>query len=113
MTAHNRIHSMALVVLAMFAAMSSVLLLLLAGTSAGDAVHIIPAWSLPWVAAVNLSYAVAIVVTLYARRFRPEIGRALTRLLNWALLPALPGGTVVGLYGLLVANGSHSSHVPH
>ena len=105
---HNRIYSAALAVLGVFAALSSGLLLFLAGASAGGALHThLPGWSLPWVAIVNFAYAVAITVTLCARRLKPETGRTLTRVLNWALLPALPGGTVVGLYGLLTAdNGS-------
>jgi hypothetical protein len=56
------------------------------------------------VAIINFAYAIAIVITLCARRFKPETGRVLTRALNWALLPALPGGTLVGLYGLLKAD---------
>ena len=47
-----------------------------------------------------------IIITLSARQLKPDAGRRLTRLLNWALLPALPGGTVVGLYGLLRADKS-------
>jgi mannose-6-phosphate isomerase-like protein (cupin superfamily) len=73
--------------------------------SAGGAVDThLPEWPLPWVAIINFAYAIAIIVTLCARRFSPEAGRALTRVLNWALLPAVPGGTLVGLYGLLRAN---------
>jgi hypothetical protein len=49
------------------------------------------------VAIINFAYAIAIIITLCARQFRPDTGRAFTRALNWALLPALPGGTVVGL----------------
>lgn len=64
----------------------------------------LPDWSLPWVATINFAYAIGIVITLCARHFRPESGRACTRVLNWALLPALPGGTVVGIYGLLRAD---------
>lgn len=103
---HNRIYSAALGVLGVLAILSSGLLLFLAGASVGGAevnTHI-PKWSLPWVALINFAYAVAIIVTLCARRFRPEMGRVLTRILNWALLPALPGGTAVGLYGLLRAD---------
>ena len=64
----------------------------------------LPEWSLPWVAIINFAYATAIIFTLCARRFSPETGRLFSRALNWALLPALPGGTVVGLYGLLKAD---------
>jgi uncharacterized membrane protein YedE/YeeE len=105
---HNRMYSMALTVLGVLAALSSGLLLFLAGASAGGAVdtHLLD-WSLPWVAIINFAYTLAIVITLCARRFRPETGRVLTRVLNWALLPAVPGGTVVGLYGLLRADREH------
>ena len=99
---HNRIYFWVLATLALMAALSSGLLLFMAGASAGGrspGVNL-PEWSLPWVAVVNFAYAIAIIVVLCARRFKPESGRSLTRLLNWALLPALPGGTVVGIYGL-------------
>jgi hypothetical protein len=105
MKKHDRIYSAVLAVLGVFAALSSGLLLFLAGVSAGGAVDThLPDWSLAWVAIINFVYAIAIIVTLCARRFRPETGRVLTRVLNWALLPAVPGGTVVGLYGLLRAD---------
>jgi hypothetical protein len=101
MTNHNRIYSGALATLAVLAALSSALLLFIAGAAAGGSLKInLPAWSLPWVAAINLAYTVAIIVTLCSRRFKPESGRRLTRLLNWALLPAFPGGTLLGIYGL-------------
>jgi hypothetical protein len=99
---HNRTYSTVLATLAMVAALSCGLLLYLAGASVGGAVHThLPDWSLTWVAVINFAYAVGITVTLCARHFKPEAGRRLTRVLNWALLPALPGGTVVGIYGLL------------
>jgi|SRR5208282_2041965 hypothetical protein len=102
MIKHDRIYSGLLATLAVVAALGSGLLLFLAGASAEGAFHThLPDWSLPCVAVINFAYAVAIVVVLCARRFKPESGRKLTRLLNWALLPALPGGTVVGVYGLL------------
>ena len=102
---HTRTYSAALVVLGVFTTLSAGLLLYLTAISAEGAVNaLLPDWSLAWVAIANLAYALAIFATLYARRFRPETGRELTRVLNWALLPAVPGGTVVGLYGLLVAN---------
>lgn len=95
---------MALGALGILAVLSSGLLLFLAGaSSAGEVGTHLPGWSLAWVAAINFVYAIAIIITLCARHFRPETGRKLTRILNWALLPAVPGGTVVGLYGLLRA----------
>ena len=102
---HNRTYSAALAILGVVAALSSGLLLFLAGASTGGTVEThLPGWSLLWVAFVNFAYACAIVVTLCARRFKPATGRVLTRALNWALLPAVPGGTIVGLYGLLRAD---------
>jgi len=102
---HNRAYAAGLATLAGMAAISAGVLLYLAGASAGGVVDLhLPEWSLPWVAVINFAYAVAIIVTLCARRLQPETGRRLTRLLNWALLPAVPGGTVVGLYGLLRAD---------
>ncbi|PYJ58146.1 MAG: hypothetical protein DME24_17370 [Verrucomicrobia bacterium] len=99
---HNRIYPWVLAVLAVVAALSSALLFFLAHATAEGSLGIkLPAeWSLPWAAAINLLYAVAITIVLCARRFKPESGRSLTRLLNWALIPALPGGTIVGIYGL-------------
>jgi hypothetical protein len=102
---HNRIYSGALATLGILTAASSGLLLFLTGVSAGGSVHTrLPDSSLPWIAAINFGYLIAIVVVLCARQFKPESGRRLTRLLNWALLPALPGGTAVGLYGLWKAD---------
>ena len=102
---HNRTYLAALFVLAGFATFSSSLLLYLTGVSAGGTVEtILPAWSLPWAAIINGAYAIAIIVTLCARQLSPKTGRAWSRVLNWALLPALPGGTIVGLYGLLWAD---------
>jgi hypothetical protein len=102
---HNRTYSAAVAILAVLAALSSCFLLFLLGASAGDDVEThLPNWSLPWVAVVNFAYTVAITITLCARGLKPETGRVLTRLLNWALLPALPGGTVVGLYGMLAVD---------
>jgi hypothetical protein len=59
-----------------------------------------PAWSLPWLFALTCVYIVLIAVTLYARRTNPETGRKLSMLLNCLLLAAIPGGTIIGLYGL-------------
>jgi hypothetical protein len=111
MNNHNRTYVTALAVLAVFAALSCGLLLFLAGASVGGTVDIyLPEWSLPWVAVINFVYAIAIIITLCARRFRPETGCVLTRVLNWALLPAVPGGTVVGIYGLLRADKQRPSN---
>jgi hypothetical protein len=102
---HNRIYLAALAILGTSAIFNAGLLLFLSGASTAGAVNThLPDWSLPWIALINLVYALAIIITLCARWFSPESGRALTRILNWALLPALPGGTVVGLYGLWKAD---------
>lgn len=55
---------------------------------------------IPWLIRLNFIYLVAMVATLFARCYRPKMGSLLTRLLNWALLPILPLGTLIGLYGL-------------
>ena len=105
---HNRTYSATLIALAAMAALSSGLLFFLTGVSMSGAVPThLPAWSLPWVAMINFAYVVAITVVLCARKFRPESGRRLTWLLNLALLPAIPGGTVVGVYGLCKADKEH------
>jgi len=105
MVNHNRMYSIALVTLGLTAAISSGLLLFLTDLSAGGSANTnLPDSSLPWIAAINFGYLIAIVIVLCARQFKPESGQRLTRLLNWALLPALPGGTVVGIYGLLKAD---------
>ncbi|HEV2434452.1 MAG TPA: hypothetical protein VG077_00480 [Verrucomicrobiae bacterium] len=98
---HNRIYSATLVIFALFAVMGCCLTLFLDGLSkAGPMGLQVPDWSFRWLAALNFAYAVAIIVTLFVRQYRPELGRQLTLILNWALLPALPGGTIVGIYGL-------------
>jgi hypothetical protein len=99
---HNRMYSAALTTLGLMAAISSGLLLFLTGVSMGGSVNThLPDFSLPWIGAINFGYATAILIVLCARRFKPGSGQRLTRLLNWALLPALPGGTIVGIYGML------------
>jgi hypothetical protein len=59
-----------------------------------------PSAVMPWLIALNLIYIAAMVATLFARRYRPKYARLLTQLLSWALLPALPLGTLLGLYGM-------------
>lgn len=100
-----RIYTTSLSILGLLSALSFGLILFLVETSAGTSVDtLLPEWSLPWVAIINLAYALAIFVTLCARRFRPETGSKLTRILNWALLPAVPVGTFVGIFGILLAD---------
>jgi hypothetical protein len=70
---HSRIYSGALATLAVVAALSSGFLLFLAGASAGGSLDInLPTWSLPWVAAINFAYAVAIILTLCSRRLEAD-----------------------------------------
>ena len=103
---HNRIYLGLLGLLAFAAAASTCVLLFLAGAvSAGSVINSrIPDWSLEWVAAINFAYLLAILFVFSARWLKPDSGKKLTRILNWTLLPALPGGTIVGLYGLLAAD---------
>ncbi|HEY8747047.1 MAG TPA: hypothetical protein VIM11_03665 [Tepidisphaeraceae bacterium] len=61
----------------------------------------IPNWALPWSAAISGMYVVLILLTLFARRLNPGAGRRLTRMLNYVLLPAVPFGTLLGIYGLM------------
>ena len=102
MTVSPRAYTSAVIVLALLAATGAGLLFYLAGiaSAGGDVRTSVPAWSLPLLGVAQFAYAFAIVAVLCARRLNPQVGRRLTRLLNWALLPALPGGTIVGLYGL-------------
>jgi hypothetical protein len=53
-----------------------------------------------WLFLLNYLYVGAMAATLIARRYRPQQSAWLGRLLNWALLPALPWGPLIGLYGL-------------
>jgi len=99
---HNRVYSIILVATAFCAAMSSWACWSLAGLHTTEPLGRIPPSALSWVAALDLAYTIAIVFTLFVRRYRPKLGRRLTGFLNWAILPALPGGTIVGIYGLWV-----------
>lgn len=102
---HNRAYTAALAILAILSLASAGILIFLSGAATAGSVQThLPTRSLPWVALVNFAYAMAIGIVLCARQFQPETGRKMTRVLNWALLPALPGGTLVGLYGLLRAD---------
>jgi hypothetical protein len=59
-----------------------------------------PGWALKWMFALTCVYTVLIVATLLARRKDHEAGERLSRVLNWLMLAAVPGGTLIGLYGL-------------
>lgn len=103
---HNRLYSTILAILALFNANQAINLLRSQislhkfQSLAGRLPPGLNAASHPWLTAFILAYTVAMAVTFFARRFRPDTGRRLTWLLNWALLPVIPVGTVLGLYGL-------------
>jgi hypothetical protein len=59
-----------------------------------------PAWVLNGMFALTCVYTALIFATLVARRKDDALGQRLSRVLNWLMLAALPGGTVIGLYGL-------------
>ena len=61
----------------------------------------IPDWAGPWNAAICSGYLVAMLITAWLRRVEPVAGKRLSRILNYALLPAAPFGTALGIYGLL------------
>ena len=56
----------------------------------------LPDWAIPWLAAIWTGYLAAISATLWCRRFRPTVGRSLTRMLNYMLLATPPFGTAAG-----------------
>lgn len=70
-----------------------------------------PAWALPWLFALTCFYTVLILATLIARRKNSRIGEQFSRVLNWLMLPAVPGGTVIGLYGLLFVGKQKTQYV--
>ncbi len=101
---HNRIYTAILGALAVYLIIPGIgMLLFLTApqhpTTRELGIHL-PDWSIPFLAVAHVGYATAIGVVLLARRLRPDCGCWLTRVLNWALLPALPAGLVLGLYGL-------------
>ncbi len=57
-------------------------------------------WALNLMFALTCICTVLIVATLVARRKDHKLGELLSRVLNWLMLAVLPGGTVIGLYGL-------------
>jgi hypothetical protein len=96
---HNRLYSAVLAIFALRNAITAIVFLDWQRAGGGPMRHLSER-SLPPMTALCLAYAVAVAATLLARRYRPATGRRLTRILNWALLPVLPGGTVLGFYGL-------------
>ena len=79
--------------------------------SSGGVPGIMPAFFRPWSAALGLCYSLAAGLALGARILHPTTGRWLTRLLNWALLPVFPVGTVIGIYGLGRVDRKSTQHV--
>jgi hypothetical protein len=63
-----------------------------------------PEWTLPWHAALGFAYVVLIIATLCARQWCAATGWRMTRWLSWALLPLLPFGTLLGIYGLWITH---------
>jgi hypothetical protein len=99
---HERVYSVLLGALALHAVVASCMLgwLSTVSTTSGPlSLPYAPDWSLPWQAALTGAYATAIVFTLLLRHHRPEVGRRMTRALNWALIPMIPIGSLVGFYG--------------
>ncbi len=96
---HNRMYSAVLAIFAVHNAITGIFLLDWQ-RAVGGPMGRLSERSLPPISALCLAYAVALAATFLARWYRPAFGRRLTRILNWALLPALPCGTLLGLYGL-------------
>jgi hypothetical protein len=104
-TSRARIHAVLLAALAVQLAASAGMFFWLAGISAASgpvSLPRTPEWALPWHAALGAVYVMAIVVTFLALRWRPAAGLRMMRWLNWALLPVLPFGTLLGVYGLWI-----------
>ena len=101
---HNRLYSVFPIVLAVSTAVSIPLGLFVyfLRVRQGLPVHAwaIPDWVAPWSAAICSGYFVALVMTAWLRRVEPAAGRRASRVLNYALLPAAPFGTALGIYGL-------------
>jgi len=96
---HNRLYCIILAFLAFLSIATAAGLIYWRRNIGGPLGHLSEP-ALPWFAAADLIYGTAMLATLCVRRYLPALGRRLTRLLNWALLPAVPVGTVISLYGL-------------
>jgi hypothetical protein len=73
----------------------------------------IPDWVGPWNAAICSGYFVAMVMTAWLRRVEPAAGKRVSRVLNYALLPAAPFGTALGIYGLTRVDRPDDAHHRH
>jgi hypothetical protein len=102
---HDRLYSILLVVLAASTAMSVplglVVYILRARQGVPAFAWAIPDWVAPWNAMICTGYLVLMVLTAWLRRTEPAAGRRVTRVLNFLLLPAIPFGTALGIYGLM------------
>ena len=101
---HDWLYSVLLVVLAVSTAVTIPLGLFVyvLRVRAGVPVHAwhVPDWLAPWSAAICTGYLVAMLMTVWLRRVEPAAGKRVSRVLNYALLPAVPFGTALGIYGL-------------
>jgi hypothetical protein len=108
---HERMYSMLLAVFVTFNLATIgggfVILRLAGGRWEGPVGHL-PESAIPWVSTIFNGYTIAMLVTLFARRYQPALGVKLTRYLSWALLPALLFGPLLGLYGLLFVDRNRS-----
>ena len=102
---HERLYSILLVVLAVSTTLSIPLGLVVYILRVRQGVPVfawtIPDWVAPWNAMICTAYLVLMLLTAWLRRSEPAAGRRVTRVLNYLLLPAIPFGTALGLYGLM------------
>jgi hypothetical protein len=102
---HDRLYSVLLIVLGVSTAVTIPLGLFVyvLRVRAGVPVHAwhsIPDWVAPLSGAICAGYFVATMMTAWLRRVEPAAGKRVSRVLNYALLPAAPFGTALGIYGL-------------
>jgi len=101
---HDRLYSILLIVLGLSTALTIPLGLFVYFLRVREGVPVyrwnIPDWVGPWNAAICAGYFVAMVMTAWLRRVEPSAGKRVSRVLNYALLPAAPFGTALGIYGL-------------
>ena len=93
----NRIYTIALLVLGFFFVIAAAEFLLLQRSPAFPASS---RWAFQFCAFAYALYAAAIIVTLILRSRTTTIGRIATTALNIVLLPLIPFGTIIGIYGL-------------
>jgi hypothetical protein len=102
---HGRLYSVLLVVLGLSTALTIPLGLFVYFLRVRQGLPVfvwhIPDWVGPWNAAICSAYLTLILMTAWLRRVEPAAGRRASRVLNYLLLPALPFGTALGIYGLV------------